>query len=97
MITTKVVLCGSLEDVEKRMMLDYDILSKDYPQVSIVKAKHTIQIVNYRINKYISVRQLDKIDSYHPRYMEADVSAFWVAKPSQMKSAVEKYRKHLGD
>ncbi|WP_412936614.1 hypothetical protein [Lactiplantibacillus plantarum] len=92
-MTLKIVLCGTLEDVKKRMVLD----SKAYPQAKVVRRGHTIKINNARINKYISVGQLKNIDRLKPRYMEADVSAFLVAKPEQMKLATELYQSGKDD
>ncbi|WP_076637134.1 hypothetical protein [Lactiplantibacillus plantarum] len=90
--TLKIVLCGTLEDVKKRMELDYERISRIYPQVNITKHDHAIEVNGVWINKYISVRRLKNIDGLKPRYMEADVSAFLVATPKQMKLATEWYR-----
>ena len=90
--TLKIVLCGTLEDAKKRMVLDYERISKVYPQANVVRHDHTIEINSTWINKYISVRQLENIDGLKPRYMEADVSAFLVATPKQMKLATEWYQ-----
>jgi len=70
--TLKIVLCGTLEDVRKRMALDYEWMSKIYLQANVVRHGHTIEINSTWINKYISVRQLKNIDGLKPRYMEAD-------------------------
>ena len=91
-MTLKIVLCGTLRDVEKRIVLDYEIMSKIYPQANVVRHGHTIEINSTWINKYISVRQLKNIDGLKPRYMEADVSAFLVATSKQMKLATEWYQ-----
>ncbi|UOF03678.1 hypothetical protein KMY87_08825 [Lactiplantibacillus plantarum subsp. plantarum] len=90
--TLKIVLCGTLEDVRKRMALDYERISKIFPQANVVRHGHTIEINSTWINKYISVRQLKNIDGLKPRYMEADVSAFLVATSKQMKLATEWYQ-----
>ncbi|KLD41159.1 hypothetical protein [Lactiplantibacillus plantarum] len=90
--TLKIVLCGTLEDVRKRMALDYERISKIYPQANLARRGHTIEINSTWINKYISVRQLKNIDGLKPRYMEADVSAFLVATSKQMKLATEWYQ-----
>lgn len=90
--TLKIVLCGTLEDVRKRMTLDYGRISKIYPQANLTRHNHTIEINSTWTNMYISVRQLKNIDGLQPRYMEADVSAFLVATPKQMKLATEWYR-----
>ncbi|WP_167803049.1 hypothetical protein [Lactiplantibacillus plantarum] len=90
--TLKIVLCGTLEDIRKRMTLDYERISKICPQANVVRHGHTIEINSTWINKYISVRQLKNIDGLKPRYMEADVSAFLVATSKQMKLATEWYQ-----
>ncbi|GJI52843.1 hypothetical protein [Lactiplantibacillus plantarum] len=90
--TLKIVLCGTLEDVRKRRALDYERISKIYPQANLARHDHTIEINSTWTNKYISVRQLKNIDGLKPRYMEADVSAFLVATPKQMKIATEWYQ-----
>ena len=90
--TLKIVLCGTLEDVRKRMALDYERISKIYPQANLVRSDHTIEINSTWINKYISVRQLKNVDGLKPRYIEADVSAFLVATPKQIKLATEWYQ-----
>ncbi|RUS44117.1 hypothetical protein [Lactiplantibacillus plantarum] len=87
--TLKIVLCGTLEDVRKRMALDYERISKIYPQANLVRSDHTIEINSTWINKYISVRQLKNVDGLKPRYIEADVSAFLVATPKQMELTVD--------
>ncbi|WIR73170.1 hypothetical protein [Lactiplantibacillus plantarum] len=87
--TLKIVLCGTLEDVRKRMALDYERISKIYPQANLVRSDHTIEINSTWINKYISVRQLKNVDGLKPRYIEADVSAFLVATPKQMELIVD--------
>ncbi|MCA1344155.1 MULTISPECIES: hypothetical protein [Lactiplantibacillus] len=91
-MTLKIVLCGTLEDVKKRMVLDYERISKVYPKANVVRHGHTIKINSTWINKYISVGQLKNIAELKPRYMEADVSAFLVATPNQMKFATERYQ-----
>ena len=90
--TLKIVLCGTPEDVRKRMTLDYERLSKIFPQANVVRRGHAIKINSTLINKYISVRQFKNIDGLKPRYMEADVSAFLVATPKQMELATEWYQ-----
>lgn len=90
--TLKIVLCGTLEDVKKRMVLDYERISKVYPKAKVVRRGHTIKINSTWINKYISVGQLKNIDGLKPRYIEADVSAFLVAMPKQIKLATEWYQ-----
>lgn len=90
--TLKIVLCGTLEDIKKRMTLDYERISKVYPQAKVVKRGHTIKINSTLINKYISVGQLKNIAELKPRYMEADISAFLVATPKQMELATEWYQ-----
>ncbi|ASZ32897.1 hypothetical protein [Lactiplantibacillus plantarum] len=91
-MTLKIVLCGTLEDVKKRMLLDYERISKAYPKANVVRRGNTIKINSTWINKYISVGQLKNIDRLKPRYMEADVSAFLVATSKQMKLATEWYQ-----
>lgn len=91
-MTLKIVLCGTLKDVEKRMRLDCERLSKIYPQANIIKHDQAIEINSVWMNKYISIRQLDNVDGLNPRYMEADVSAFLVSTPKQMKLAIEWYQ-----
>lgn len=90
--TLKIVLCGTLEDEKKRIVLDYERISKVYPKANVVRNGHTIEINSNWINKYISVGQLKNIDGLKPRYMEADVSAFLVATPKKMELATEWYQ-----
>ncbi|QBA80126.1 hypothetical protein [Lactiplantibacillus plantarum] len=90
--TLKIVLCGTLEDVRKRMALDYERMSKIYLQANVVRHGHTIEINSTWINKYISVRQLKNIDGLKPRYVEADVSAFLVATSKQMELVTKWYQ-----